>query len=327
MGRRAAAELRESSDAEVWLIGAERMPAPLFGVHVAQRTLPDRVQPEVAVVATAPERQVELCERLVGEGVPVVSAAGEPEIVTTLWSVAARRRLPVPLVVGAAYAPGLSSLLAAQLMQQLDAVHEVHFASFGTGGPACARAHHRAMSAPASEVRHGRLHRPRTGTGRQLVWFPEPVGGADCYFGGLADPFLTHRTFPEIDRVQARMAATRRDRMTSRLPMLRPPHAEGLVGAAVVEVRGVREGRVQHLALAALAPQATGAAQVAAAAARLIQSNGLAPGPQSVISFADPAAILAHLAGKIRLWSYDGTATTVADASQMRAARAWRDRP
>lgn len=326
VGRRTAAALALVGADEVWLVGQTRTPDPLPGVQVARRNLPERVLPSVAVVATTPEQQVTRCEQLVAMGVPVVSAAGEPEIVRTLWSLGESSRCEVPVVVGAAFAPGLSSLLVAYLMQRFDSTHEVHVASFGTGGPACARAHHRAMSAPATEVRDGRLHRPRSGTGRQLVWFPEPVGGADCYFGGLADPFLMHRIFPTIDRVQARQAATRRDRLTSLLPMLRRPHAEGLLGATVAEVRGVRDGEVEHVALGASVPQATGAAHVAAAMARIVADVGMSPGATSVVAVEDPASVLADLAGKITLWSYDGSTATVGDASTIRAARAWNPR-
>lgn len=326
VGRRTAARLRTIYDGDVWLVGVERQPPPLQGVQLARQSLPAGVRPAAAVVATAAQRQSRVCKRLLATGVAVISAAGEPTVVNKLWSLGEKSHVQAPLVVGAAYSPGLSSLLAATLMERLDDTHEVHFASFGTGGPACARTHHQAMSSPATEVRDGRLHRPRSGTGRQLVWFPEPVGGADCYFAGLADPFLVHRAFPTIDRVQSRMAATRRDRLTSRLPMLRPPHAEGLVGAIVVEVRGVRDGHVQHLALAASAPQATGAAEIAAAMALRATKGLLVSGPQSVVSLEEPAAMLADMASSITLWSYDGSATTVGDASSMRAASAWRAR-
>ncbi|MFM7871184.1 MAG: hypothetical protein ACKPBG_05835, partial [Actinomycetota bacterium] len=40
----------------------------------------------------------------------------------------------------------------------------------------------------------------------------------------------------------ARMSANRRDRFTSRLPMLSPPHPEGGLGGVRVEVRGSRHG-------------------------------------------------------------------------------------
>lgn len=324
VGRRAAAAIAASGADDVWLVGHDRLPDHMPHAQVARGQLPIGVQPSVAIVATAPHEQVARCEALIAAGVPVVSVAGEPDVVQALWSLGESPRCTVPLVVGAAFAPGLSSLLAACLMQRVDVTHEVHFASFGTGGPACARAHHRAMSSPAAEVREGRLHRPRSGTGRQLVWFPEPVGGADCYFGGLADPFLAHRAFPTIDRVQARQAATRRDRLTSRLPMLRPPHAEGLLGATVVEVRGVCDGKVEHVALGASAPQATGAAHVAVAMARLVANGDVDSGATSVVSCGDPQSLLAQVADHVTLWSYDGSTTSVSDASTMRAARAWK---
>jgi hypothetical protein len=38
------------------------------------------------------------------------------------------------------------------------------------------------------------------------------------------------------------MSATRRDRLTARLPMMSPPHAEGGIGGVRVEIRGSRGG-------------------------------------------------------------------------------------
>ena len=78
----------------------------------------------------------------------------------------------------------------------------------------------------------------RAGTGRELEWFPEPVGAYDCYRAEVPGPVVMHRTFPDAVRISARMSANRRDRLTSRLPMLTPPHGEGGVGALRVEVRG-----------------------------------------------------------------------------------------
>ena len=36
------------------------------------------------------------------------------------------------------------------------------------------------------------------GSGRELCWFPEPVGARDCYRAELADPMLLHRSFPDV---------------------------------------------------------------------------------------------------------------------------------
>ena len=72
------------------------------------------------------------------------------------------------------------------------------------------------------------------------------------------------------ERVTARLAATRRDRLTSRLPMLRPPHADGGPGAVRVELRGERagEGRVTVVYGAMDVPSVAAGAVAARAAAR-----------------------------------------------------------
>ena len=105
------------------------------------------------------------------------------------------------------------------------------------------------------------------GSGRELCWFPDPVGAEDCYRAALPDALLLVPAFPGVERVTARMAATRRDRLTARLPMLRPPHPEGGPGAVRVEVRG-RRGRGRDVrVLGAMDRPAVAAGAVAALAA------------------------------------------------------------
>ena len=50
------------------------------------------------------------------------------------------------VVLGAGFAPGLTCVLAAHGMSWLDTVEEIHVSKVGTGGPACALVHHRALS-------------------------------------------------------------------------------------------------------------------------------------------------------------------------------------
>jgi hypothetical protein len=171
------------------------------------------------------------------------------------------------LVVGAAFAPGVSTALAARLIGRMDVATEVHVARFGTGGPACARQHHRALRSWAPEWRDGQWWDRPGGSGRELVWFPDPIGGADCYRAGVGDPMVMHHCFGQLERISSRLAATRRDRLTSPLPMLRAPHVQGLVGALRVEVRGFRAGRyVVDVAAATGRPgEATGLAAASAA--------------------------------------------------------------
>ena len=142
------------------------------------------------------------------------------------------------LVIGAALTPGLSGLLARYLSLELEAIDEIHVAVHGTAGPSCARDHHRSLSGRAVGWRDGEWRHSLGGGGRELCWFPEPVGARDCYHAEIASPVLLHQSFPEAVRIDARRSARRRDRFTARLPMLSSPHPEGGVGALRVEVRG-----------------------------------------------------------------------------------------
>ena len=176
------------------------------------------------------------------------------------------------IVVGAGMSPGLTGLLARLLADRMATCDEIHLAVHGTAGPACARQHHNSLGGRAVGFHDGSWMTPPSGGGRELCWFPEPVGAYDCYNAQLADPLLVHDAFPQVDRISARMSATRRDRFTARLPMLSPPHREGGVGAVRVEVRGTDadEGRVTLIVgIAELVGTATAATATALAGAVL----------------------------------------------------------
>ena len=86
----------------------------------------------------------------------------------------------------------------------------------------------------------------RRGRGRELSFFPDPIGGADCYRASLPDGLLLVPAFPGVERVTARLAATRRDRFTASLPMLRRPHTEGRIGGLRVEGAGPAQRDQRH---------------------------------------------------------------------------------
>lgn len=199
---------------------------------------------DVVVLATAAGSQPRLARRFLDSGRVVLSTSDSVADVRRLLSLdGAARRQAALVVAGVGMAPGLSDVLAARAAGQLDRVTEIHTAKFGTGGPACARQHHKALSSRSLEWRGGWRQRPG-GSGRELCWFPSPVDAADCYRAALPEPLLLARRFGEVDRITARMAATRRDRFSSWLPMLRRPHPEGKLGAVRVEVRGDRKSVV-----------------------------------------------------------------------------------
>jgi hypothetical protein len=192
---------------------------------------------DAVIIATPAGTQYDLAVSWEGRTNTVITTSDDRDDVSRLLDLD-DRWTETALVVGAAFAPGVSTALAGALIDRFDIASEVHVARFGTGGPSCARQHHRALRNWAPEWRDGQwLDRPG-GSGRELVFFPPPIGGADCYRAGVADPLVMHHAFSGLDRISSRLAATRRDRLTSPLPMLRAPHPEGLVGAIRVEVRG-----------------------------------------------------------------------------------------
>lgn len=183
------------------------------------------------------------------------------------------------LVVGGGMSPGLSGLLARYLADQLATCDEIHIAEHGTAGPACARQHHRALAGSALGFHDGEWIRRTAGSGRELCWFPEPVGAYDCYRAELSSPLLLRDMFPDIERMSARMSANRRDRLTTRLPMLSRPHPEGGVGALRIEVRGSDHHGGRRTMVAGIAELVgTAAAATATAFLHAAVEGSLTPG-------------------------------------------------
>lgn len=233
----------------------------------------------VAIVAHGGS-QIRSASTIIERGIPVVSITDRTDDVRALVELDDQASLVgVPLVVGAGMSPGLTGLLARHLAAQLHTCDEIHVAVHGTAGPACAHQHHRALAGRAFGLHDGeRITRP-AGSGRELCWFPEPVGAYDCYRAELPTPMLLHELFPDVHRISARVSANRRDRLTARLPMLSPPHREGGVGAVRVEVRGAGESGERITLIAGVAERvATCAAATAVAFAAAVLDGRLDAG-------------------------------------------------
>jgi predicted dinucleotide-binding enzyme len=252
---------------------------------------------DVAVLALPAGSHAERAAELARRGVAVVSTSDAVADVRALLDLDAEAtERGVAVIAGAAFSPGLTCLLAAHAGTMFDDVDEVHVARAGTGGPACARQHHAALSGAAIDWRDGGWMHRTAGSGRELCWFPDPIGARDCYRAALSDPLLLVRAFPNVERVTARLAANRRDRMTAQLPMLRPPHAEGGPGAVRVEVRGNRGGARTVVVYGAMDVPATAAGAVAAEAARAIVAGRVPPGVHGLAGIPDALPILKELA-------------------------------
>ena len=277
---------------------AEWGPDVLAGAHVA--------------VLASPSGHRRLAEEALEAGLHVVSVTDDVDEVRGLLALDAEaRERGRSVVVGAGFAPGFTCLLARHAASAFDTVDEVHVAKAGTGGPACARSHHRALASWAVDWRDGGWQRRPGGSGRELAWFPDPVGGQDCYRGALPDAFVLVPAFPGVRRVTARMAATRRDRLTARLPMLRPPHPEGTIGAVRVEVRGRRGSGRDTRVLGAIERPAIASGMVAAVAAQWAAGGRLArPGAGGLGELVDdPVPYLQELARRgVRAAVFEGAA-------------------
>ncbi len=254
---------------------------------------------DVVILALPPREHVAAAAALVDRGTPVVStsdAVADVEGLLDLGPLAEARGVTV--VVGAAFSPGLTCLLARHAIDAFDDVGEIHVARLGTGGPACAHEHHRALRGTAVDWRDGGWQRRRAGSGRELCWFPDPVGAADCYRARVPDALLLVNALGELERVTARMAATRRDRLTARWPMLRRPHPEGTVGAVRAEVRGRRDGAWETLVYGAYDRPGIAAGAVAAVAGAALARGdlGIGPGASGLVASDRSRDLLAELA-------------------------------
>jgi hypothetical protein len=240
---------------------------------------------DVGVLAKPAEAHLPWARQAVQRGVSVVSLTDAIEDVQLLVGLSREAKAAgVSVVVGAGFCPGLSCVLARFAAERFDVVDEIHVAKYGTGGPACARQHHRALSGAALDWRDQAWVRRRGGSGRELLWFPEPVAARDCYRAALVDALLLTPSFPQAMRITSRMAATRRDRLTAGFPMLRPPHPEGRVGAVRVELRGRRDGAHEVAVVGASEAPAVGAAAVAATAATWTLAGRFAAGARGARS-------------------------------------------
>jgi hypothetical protein len=294
------------------------------------RSVGEPVRPEVGDAATWGAADVAVLadggdhllhsRRLVGEGVSVVSASADPHDVAGLLALDAEARQRGCLVVGGAgFAPGLSCVLAAHAAAGFDQVDEVHVATVGTGRPA-GRGRHRVRGGDACEWVDGQWGPCPSGSGRQLCWFPEPVGPQDCYPDATAGVQLLASAFPGVGRVTSRVGSRRRrERLAPHLPGLGRPPRDGRLGALRVEVRGRRGrvhdtcvlGAVDHWIVAAGATAAVAALSVAEGRLGRTGAGGLAG------LVADPPAFLGELwARGVKVAVFEGTATSTVRSSE-----------
>ena len=277
------------------------------GISVAPDLM--SIKADVLVLCTAGGTHGDLARHALDSGQHVVSVGDSIADVRALLDLDAVARVRnLSVVVGAGFAPGLSCLLAKHAGRHFDVVEEIHVFKAGTGGPDCARQHHAALGGDAVDWRDGSYIDRRGRSGRELVWFPDPLGSRDCYRGALADALVLVPAFPDVERVTSRISATRRDRLTALLPMLRRPHSDGGPGAVRVEVRG-RQGNARDVVVyGAVDHPSVAAATVAAVAAdRVLDGRWGPPGARGLATIEDPGSWLADLAQRgVKVATFEG---------------------
>jgi hypothetical protein len=269
---------------------------------------------DVAVLCHRSGDHATLARQLLEDDTHVVSVSDAVGDVRRLLELdGAARQADRVVVAGAGFAPGLSCVLAAHGAATFDAVDEIHVAKVGTGGPACARQRHHALASEALDWRDGQWLERQGGSGRELCWFPDPVGAQDCYRGEAPDTLLLVAAFPHLRRATARLQATRRDRLTSRLPMLRRPHPEGEVGALRVELRGRRGAAREVAVLGVIDRPGVAAGAVAALAAIGAGEGGLRrAGAGGLAELVEPLPFLTELAKRgVKAAVFEGSTAQV----------------
>lgn len=314
VGQRIARQLASRPDVDRLVLGSRHtarlrgLAAQLLDVDVEVLEPGALPEADVVVLSLPSGGHAALAEKALERRAHVVSLSGAVTDVEQLLEMNKRatnaRR---SIVVGAGFSPGYSCLLARHGAARFDVVTEVHIARVGTGGPACQRQLHRARTGTSVDWRDGQWRRRRGGSGRELVWFPDPLGAHDCYRAALADALLLVPAFSEVERVTARVAGTRRDRLTAMLPMLRPPHPEGGPGGVRVELRGRRDGRHCTDVLGVIDHPSAAAAAVAATAASWALADELPTGAWGLGMLDDPLPWLSELAERgVRAAAYEG---------------------
>ena len=283
-------------------------------VEVEHFPFPQNMDADVVVVASPRGTQLEAVKKAISLRRPtVVVSDGLSETVSILNLEKEAFELGVPVVVGTGFAPGLSCVLTAYGKTFLEQTEEIHVSKMGTGGPACALVHHRALSRMSFGWREDKWDKRLGGSGRELLWFPEPVGPQDCYHAALSDPVLLHNAFPEVSRISAKMAATRKDRFTAFFPMLTPPHNEGGIGAIRVELRGSKNGVQENIVLGVSEHPALAAATVTALTTEYLLKQKINLNHMSTLALiVEPSEFLSELTKRsIAVEIFEGDKTTV----------------
>lgn len=263
---------------------------------------------DIVVIARAPGEHMTIAQQCVLAGSNVVSTSDDLAAVQEMLELdTSARAHGVTVALGAVMAPGLSCLLAAHAAELFDKVDEIHVGRVGAAGPSCARSRLKALRGTAVEWRDGEWSRRPGFSGRELFWFPDPIGGRDCYRAALSEPVLMVPHFPGVERVTSRLAANRRDRALAPFPVLLPPPEDGGVGAIRVELRGSSQGERKTVVYGLLDQPSVAAAATAAVTTLWLARSDAPAGAFGLAGLGGQLEMLSELARRgVRAASFEG---------------------
>ncbi|SVE32512.1 uncharacterized protein METZ01_LOCUS485366, partial [marine metagenome] len=156
VGRRVVRQLAASGLVDRLILGSRRperlhgFVRQLIGIDVEVIAPGPLPSVDVTVLAQPAGGHGELADEALGNGSHVVSVSDSLKDVQALLDLdAVATKAARSVIVGAAFSPGMSCLLARHAGSRFDRVEEVHVARMGTGGPACQRQLHRARTKEA----------------------------------------------------------------------------------------------------------------------------------------------------------------------------------
>ena len=277
---------------------------------VSQNSRIEENEISILIITSPAGQHLEVAQRAIKKGISVISTSDRiSDIAGLLKLKPLAEENNVSIIVGAGFSPGLTCVLTDFAAKEFDYVDEIHIAKDGTGGSACAKQHHRAIKRPSLDWWDGKWVRRPGGSGRELVWFPEPIAGSDCYRAALPEALLLQPLFPNSSRITARLSATRQDRFTAWLPMLTPPHNDGGIGAVRVEVRGRLENERTTRVLGAVSPPSTATAIVIETIVQSLNDLAVAPYTGGLAGIVDSTDFLKNVSQKgIKTVEFDGLA-------------------
>jgi hypothetical protein len=260
------------------------------------------------VVITSGGPQASLAGSALSSGLNVVTTTGDPGETERLLELDAEARSRgLSVVVGAGFFAGFSGLLASLSSMAMDEVTEIHIAHAGTGGNAFSSAPPHSGRSKTQEWRDRRWVPVPSGSGRELVWFPEPIGGKDCYRVASGETKLLLAAHPSLRTVTAKAAMSGFDRVMLALPVPITAGSEDAVGAVRVEVRGFRQGGAESMVMAVLDHADLVSAALVAEVLDALGEGRAPKGANGLAAWPDAARILGNLHRKgIRAAEFTG---------------------